>query len=55
MDILNKYDQDGLVAPLENIEGQPVFIHTGMKDTVLPLANQNAQGDLLSIHLKANV
>ena len=44
---LKEHEEAGLIDPLNNMDGAPVFIHTGGKDGSMPPANQLAQQGLM--------
>jgi predicted esterase len=41
-------DSDGLIDPLSNLRGAPVFIHTGGKDFYVGAPNQEAVKQILT-------
>jgi hypothetical protein len=40
-------EAEGLIDPTSNLDGTPVFVHSGMKDEIVPPINQKIQAGLL--------
>ena len=39
VELVRKYEKDGLIEPVKNLEGSPVFIYSGENDVTIPPIN----------------